>query len=162
MGAHRSVHLLFENPDFPDLILVIYVVQKLLVFLLRRWEEVALQESFNRMLKQNENSYNFQLLFLKDVQKTNKFGIKKHFCPKFYLKIFPFLWNVTLGDLLERSRTDEHVNQGDRDANGNSTEQKVKVDVIFRLVPLEATWFYDERAILRHASRLSWKINDKL
>lgn len=88
--------------------------------------------------------------------------VKGHFSSKSYLKILPFFRNVTLGDLLKRGGTDEHVNQGDPDANGNSTEQKVKVEIIFRFVPLEATWFYDERAVLRHASRLTWKIKDEL
>lgn len=55
MGAHRGLHLLFKNPNFPELILVVYVMQKLLVFLLRRREEVALEESFNWMLKQTRN-----------------------------------------------------------------------------------------------------------
>lgn len=85
--AHRVVHLLFKKPHFPELVLVVHVVQILLVFLLRRREEVALEESFNWMLK-----------------------------------VLPFLWNVALGDLLERGRTDEHVNQGDPDPNGNGTE----------------------------------------
>lgn len=75
MGAHRGLHLLFKKPNFPELILVVYVMQKLLVFLLRRWEQVALKESLNWMLM-----------------------------------ILPFLRNVTLGDLLERGGTDEHVN----------------------------------------------------
>jgi len=54
-GAHRGVHLLFKKPDFPNLALVVYVMQILLIFLLRRREEVALEEPLNWMLKQKRN-----------------------------------------------------------------------------------------------------------
>lgn len=58
-GTHSGVHLLFEHPDFPELILVVYEVQIFLIFLLRRREDVTLEKSFNRMLKQTRRIVTF-------------------------------------------------------------------------------------------------------
>lgn len=62
MSGHCDVHLMFKKPNFSDLVLVVYVMQILLVFLLRWWEEVMLKESFNWMLKhiRNEDRYIFR------------------------------------------------------------------------------------------------------
>ena len=54
-SAHCDFHLLFKKPNFSDLVLVVYMMQILLVFLLRRREEVTLKESFNWMLKEIRN-----------------------------------------------------------------------------------------------------------
>jgi len=49
--AHRVVHLPFKHPNLSELVLVVHVMQIFLIFLLLRREEVALEESFNGMLK---------------------------------------------------------------------------------------------------------------
>jgi len=124
----------------------------LFVFLLRRWGKVSLKKSLNGMLKQkstnitDENIF-FDILCALEYLHFSFPAERESKTRRSHLMILPFLRNVAIRDLFERGRTDEYVNYGDADANGNGAEQDVKMNEILEFVPLITRRYYHHRPI---------------